>query len=550
LQNTTISTEKCKANIEVFVDTNSLVSAKVTNIFIDEQSINGELVLVQNHGTLQGLRNYFGLSAIPVAGSYNLGGVANLSFLQPTAGREAISRDSINIVNQIIALVEEKVTLVIAETPHADNNVHFMQHILNIKRIELAGNVTIEVYPSKEKMPLAHEKEYQGPDQSYYYTGRDSSTIAQFSSSGLRLLLLAQSNPRRKVQLRYIREHLKVQEIPDTVRIDKVYAPSELTMDEIALKIRITTCLNEDYLIPDVEVQFANISHNVNIQSKVEGEKLQVFISRGCSPILPVLEVYSTSYDIFGPFVKDFVRNHVFSHIESFIPSSKRQGVDALRRILAEKRELYRYEWSEIGEMEPLISDFMTGKIGFGEVLKKSHSIGRSQTQIVRSNQIGGVEDEIPDLASSPTSASDEIQEIFGPSPSLLRTDATTKMKVLTTEKPYSQLNNFRVFIALSDRVLKREYDFFLQPHSTKIIWGSHRIIYIFTHASNLLTLYYNIELKERMADDTVGGGSFRTSTIVMKNRIFIPIPDKFNSFFQISEGTKEFYVTYDAIGE
>jgi len=539
-----------KADVEIFADTNSLVSVRAKSIRIADHSVDGELALVQNHGILMGLRNYFGLSTIPVAGNYNFGGVANLTFLQPTAGREAISRDSINTVNQIISLIERKVTEVLSETHHADNNVQFMQQLLTMNRIDLANNVTIDVLPGNEKIALSKIKADLGSMKTYFYLGRDPSTIARFSSSGLSLLLVSQSNPRRKIQQRYIQECIAVEQVPDTVHVDKIYPPSEISRNELAIKIRITMCLNEDYLVPAVDVEFAKISHNVNILAKEERERVQILIARDCPPLLPLLEIYENSYDIFGPFVKDFVRNHIYPHISSFIPSSKKQGVEALRRVLVQKRELYRYEWSDVGDMEPLISDFMSGKIGFGEVLKKSHSISRSQTQSVRSNQVGGVEKEIPDLAQVSPPANQERQDSFGPAPSLLRTNASTDMKVLTTERAYPQLNNFRAFLALSDRVFKREYDFFLEPHSTKIIWGSHRIIYIFTHASNLLTLYYDIELKERMGDNSVGGGSFPSTTIVMKNRIFIPIPDSFVSFFHISEGAKEFYVTYDTIGE
>jgi len=540
-----------KADIDIFADANSLVYIRARNLQVDNQVVQGELVLLQKHGTLLGLRNYFGLSAIPIAGHYNLGGIANLSFLQPTAGREAISRDSINIVNQIIQHIEQRITEVIAKTPHSDNNVHFMQHVLTLNRIDLAGNVTIDVLPDTEKISLSKIKDTCDMAQTYYYKGRDPSTIARFSSSGLHLLLLSQSNPRQKVQLRYIGAHIDVEQVPDQVRIDKTYLPSELLMEEVALKVKITSCLNEDYLLPDVEVLFSDISHNVNVLAKQDGEKVKVMIARNCVLLKPVLEIYHNSYDIFGPFVKDFVRNYIYQHISSFVPSSKRQGAEALKRILAQKRELYSYKYSEVGDMEPLLSDLMAGKINIGEVLRKSRSVSRKQAQRVREDQVGGVESEIPDLANSvPLDQADKEQDIYTATPSLLRTDTVTKMKVLTTERAYPQFNNFRSFLALSDRIFRREYDFFLSPHSTKIIWGSHRIIYIFTHASDLLTLYYDIELKQRLEDDSAGGGSFPTTTIVMKNRIFIPIPDKFVDFFQISQGTREFFVTYDTIGE
>jgi molecular chaperone HtpG len=546
-----IDAEGYKADVDIFVDANSLVAIKAKNLKVADRVVNGELVLQQNYGTVLGLRNYFGLSPIPISSQYNLSGIANLSFLQPTAGRESISRDSIDIVNQIIRHIERKITEVISETKHADNNVHFMQHVLKLNRIDLAGSVTIDVLPHNEKTPLSKIMETFDTSKTYYYTGRDPSTITQFSSGDSHLLLVSQSNPRRKIHIGYLRTQLAVEQVPDEVRIDKIYSPAELLREEVALQIKATNCLIEDYLLPDVEVLFADISHKVNVRADRKEEKVRVFIRRNCAFLKPVLEIYHNSYTIFSPFVKDFVRNYIYPHIQNFVPSSTKQGAEALRRVLAQKRELYKYEWSDVGEIESLISEFMAKEISFGEVLRKGRTVSYTQTQRVRNDQVGVIESEIPDLSDNvPQKQIEEIPGAYGAAPSILRTDKSTKMKVLITDKARPQLNDFHSFLALSDRVFRREYDFFLQPHSTKIIWGSHRIIYIFTHSSNLLTLYYNIELKQRLDDDSAGGGSFPTTTIAMKNRIFIPIPDKFTEFFRISQGTREFFVNYDTIGE
>ena len=40
----------------------------------------------------------------------------------------------------------------------------------------------------------------------------------------------------------------------------------------------------------------------------------------------------------------------------------------------------------------------------------------------------------------------------------------------------------------------------------------------------------------------------FPTTTIVTKNCIYLPMPKDLESAFQISEGTKEFYVRFDTI--
>lgn len=75
-----------------------------------------------------------------------------------------------------------------------------------------------------------------------------------------------------------------------------------------------------------------------------------------------------------------------------------------------------------------------------------------------------------------------------------------------------------------------------------------HRIVFIFTHASSNLSLYYDIELKERLTNDTTGGMPIPTTTILTKNKIFIPIIPELEEYFDIKVGGKEFFVRHDII--
>ncbi len=103
------------------------------------------------------------------------------------------------------------------------------------------------------------------------------------------------------------------------------------------------------------------------------------------------------------------------------------------------------------------------------------------------------------------------------------------------------------MFLAISDRAFRHEYEFFITPHKTRIVWGGHRITFIFTHASDIFSIYYKIQLQE---DDggLAGGEVFSTTTIVTKNRIFIPVPKILERFFLVEEGKKQFYVEFDTL--
>ena len=69
-----------------------------------------------------------------------------------------------------------------------------------------------------------------------------------------------------------------------------------------------------------------------------------------------------------------------------------------------------------------------------------------------------------------------------------------------------------------------------------------------FTDAAGELSLYYDIELKESLETEQTGGAMFPTTTIMTKNRIYVPVPNVLESTFQISDGVKEFYVRFDTI--
>jgi len=103
--------------------------------------------------------------------------------------------------------------------------------------------------------------------------------------------------------------------------------------------------------------------------------------------------------------------------------------------------------------------------------------------------------------------------------------DIQTDRKLLTIPDAEEPLNGYRCFIAITDRVRDERGEFFLQPHRTSVVWGGQKALFIFEHHSGGFGLYYDVQTPTPIASQS-GGGAFETSTIVMKNRIFIPVPD------------------------
>ncbi|MER9094433.1 ATP-binding protein [Mesorhizobium sp. M0700] len=540
------------ATFTTSVDPNAQVLVHVADIKIGGQDIDGSMVLLQGSGQLMGLRSFFGLAPVPAAGHYRFGGVANLSFLHPTAGREALSRDSIEQVNRLITLAEYASSEAIGRSSMADRSNAFLSWIIPNNRYDLADNITIGAYPGNQTISLGQLKRTISDHNYLYYSGTVSGVINTFANESCTVLQVSQNNPRRRVQTYYISEILKIKPVPASAQITRTYARDELSLSELAFILRVASTIRDDYLLPSIEVRFADISHNVTVLVEKVDEVLKVSISKTSASIVPVLGVYKTAYELFDPFIKDYVRVNIYPSIQPYVPSSTKGGVEALHKLLLKNRELYRYELSERGEVEGILGEELAGDKSFARVIQEARLKRKPQSQRVSAEQVGRIETELPGIEEVPlyfpwldNAVADGE---YDAAPPIIRDTVKSEMKILTTSEHYPMLNNFTMFLGLSDKLMKSEAEFFRRPHSTRIIWGGQRVVYIFTEGAETLSLYYDIELQGQIEKSKTGGSMFPTTTIVTDGRVFIPIPDVLTENFQVGDTPKEFFVRFDIL--
>ncbi len=530
---------------------NVLPQIMIENIIINEVMQKGFVCLRASEPTLYGLRNYFGLAPVPVGSAFNFGGVVNLDSLNPTAGREAVSRDSINIVAIIVGKADEVMAMAIADNEVADQCRELLLYIRNTRRFELAHNIQITVCGSESRMKLGEVAPIVNGKSVNYYEGKDKQIQNNHSDESHILLLPADDNVRRQIQITVLRQK-GIQSIPDTIDI-KPFSTMDLTIPEISIATKIKTVLADDYLMSDALVKFAQISHNLESTVQLEDGKVVVYLSRDSKEISYLSEIYNNNFSLFEPIIKDFVRTKLYTKFAQYVPSSTRDGAEALYNLLQRKRELYTIEYSELGEMEAVMKDYLDGKIPYKEVLKAATTIKNKQTQSVTSKQIGDINEVMTGGGTTPAvmpqnNAEGTNEPTLDALPPIMRLDVDTKYKVLHTDDKNHSLSGYNTFLALSDRMFRENYEFFLQPHTTRIIWSIHKIIYIFTHASSNLTLYYDIDLIKKLDGDATGGRMITTATIVTKERIFIPVINEMDDYFNIKGGQLKFSVRFDSV--
>ncbi|MGA7454856.1 MAG: hypothetical protein WBW73_27630, partial [Rhodoplanes sp.] len=119
---------------------------------------------------------------------------------------------------------------------------------------------------------------------------------------------------------------------------------------------------------------------------------------------------------------------------------------------------------------------------------------------------------------------------------------------LLIIEYKEPALRSYRCFLAITDKVREEMGEFFLQPHATSIVWGGQKTLFIFMHHSGQFGLYYDLQTRE-IVEAPAGGGAYPTCSIVLKDRLYIPIPDEIRASFIPALGErKRFEVRADIL--
>nr|WP_320059135.1 ATP-binding protein [uncultured Bacteroides sp.] len=552
---TTILNYSFNYHLEFNNHNNVMPRIYINNIKQNGIPVNGDMCLKTGEPFLYGLRNGFGLAPIPISSVFNFGGIANLSFLTPTAGREAISRECINTVSIIYNQAEHITAEAISKSDIAENCREFLLYIRSHGSFNLADNIQIQIANSEKRLKLKDVEKEIGGKTVYFFAGSDKSVLKMYEGGECIVLIPSNDSTRRQIQLNVLRSK-GIKDIPDKPMVIKVIDNEELDYNELAIIMRIRMVIESDYLLSACDVKYAEISHGLSMTIEKENSTVMIYITRTSSEILHIKQLYKDDYSVFEPFIKDLVRMNLYPKFAQYVPSSTRDGADALYAMLQRKKELYTIEYSEMGNMENIMKDYLEGKAGFNDVLRAAVVSKHFQTQMVDSKHVGdvadvvgatvGVANAIHEITAAKIET--ESQIILEPLPPIMRTSVTTNFKILKTEQISPILHNFQFFISLSDKMFKENFDFFLQPHTTKVIWSMHKIVYIFTHASSKLTLYYDMDLEQKLENDITGGRAISTTTIVSKNKIFVPIISEMNNYFDIKSGQRKFFVRYDSV--
>ena len=475
----------------------------------------GAIVLQQGRNAIRTLRSGFGLATVAIQSVYQWGGVVDLPFLKPTAGREALDDSSNQFLQQIVSHLDNYISPIASDHAESFSNDGFLRWIVSRRQFQLCGQLTVTLRPSLQEETLSSIVDRENVQ---YYSGRDESVIQTYASEDTPLIVLARRAPRRNCELGYL-DVRGVNEIDTTPRVDEDFPMESLSFPHTALAVRLTRILEEDYFLR-TDIRFGSITGGLPLLVTDKNDPIVIFLDPHSSNVAPLLSLYSDDYNAFTPFVKDFVRSLIFPRIRNLVRSSTREGAEALLRHLRSNREWFEYELDDRADLEDIFVELHAGRMSVIEATRRMAARERSVLEVsgARAVPLLSVVREIPE-----ESPSGGLPDPYGPQPSIDRREEETNALILTSDVP---VNGYTCFLSISDKVQSEKGGFFLQPHATEVVWGGRKVIFIFQHHSGRFGLYYDI-LCPGLVGQESGGGPRVTSTILTKGRTFIPIPEE-----------------------
>ena len=480
----------------------------------------GAIVLVQGRNVIRTLRSGFGLASVTTQSGYRWGGIVDLPLLQPTAGREALDAASNQLLQLIVSALDNLISPIAAERPESFSNDGFLQWITATNQFSLCGHLEVTSRPSGVPETLAS---IVGRSGLRYYSGRNESVIQTYASEDEPLVVISRRAPRRNCELGYL-ETKGVKEVDVTPRVCEEFPTTGLSFSHAALATRVARILEEDYFLA-TDIRFGSISGELPILLTDVNTPVVIYLDPTSSSVAPLLALYTNDFNSFAPFVKDFVRSAVFPRVSKLVPSSTREGAEAFLRHLRSSREWFEYDIDDQADLEDILEELHSGRLTVVEATRRLTDSDRSYVEVssAGTEPLSSVVKEIGDETEEGT-----VPDPYEARPGIDRREEETSARILTSEVP---VNGYTCFLSISDRVQREKGDFFLQPHSTRIVWGGRKVFFVFQHHSKRFGLYYDI-LCPGLVEASSGHGPRVTSTILTKNRTFIPVPDEIAATF------------------
>lgn len=504
-------------------------------------------VFSTTRGVTAAYQHGFMLANVPVTTLFGLGGVIDSRVLRPTAGREAVTDESRNMVQRLLGAVERALAEHIAATPGLPERFSsFFRYLSQHGRWDLAGSATVRIQGSNTRKTLA-SLSGRPKDKTYFAReGHDPAIMQAYSEQGKLVVLLSSDGNRQNVERNYLTRYCNAAPLEDRVTCLEVV--KDLSISELALKYQLNDRLRGRYLVDNLNVQAGRLSHGAMLWSPPSpDDNKTLFVDFKHPTISRIVQLresmsFEAVFDV-------FIRDSVLPHLEAAFPELRKRDFDALLRKLQSTVEYFEIDPGDIGRIQQLASATNMSPEVIAAVFggkrpgspRSNHVSRKDVAQLA--NKVNAVVQEAENI--SPDQILQELEVRF------LETEV--RAKIIDASEVQSHLGFARYYMALTPdaHVLYRRI-FVERNPSTDFSWGGHRAGYLFySHGTSVV--YYDLQFEELVGPhegaERSGTVTLEHRPIVFQNSVFLPIPGDFERHFVPIDKTVTFTVHHQILG-
>ncbi len=503
-------------------------------------------VFATTGGVTAAYQHGFMLANVPVTTVFGLSGSIDCQLLRPTAGREAVTDESRNLVQHLLFAIEKGLTEYIAAQPGLPEQFSsFYRYLCQHNRWDLGESASIRVYGSTHRLPLASLKSTEAGQIFYATDSHDQAIMQAYRENGKRVAILSTDGYRRKVETNYLTRYCQAGQLEDRVTCLRII--EDLPWNDLALKYRLHEKLRRQYLIENLRIRSGELTHGAMIWAppKKSATDLVLFFDFRHQHIQRLVGLRdSLSFDAVCDI---FIRDYVLPHLENSFPELRKRDFDTMLRKLQSSVEYFEVDPTDVSRLNQLAAITNMSPETLAAVLGARRS-GRAVPSSVRRSDVARVSEVVEQSSGK---SADEMRDEF--TLKLLEVE-TENAKILdaTDANPAIGLCKYYFALTRDAHVLYRRI-FLERNPSTDFSWGGHRAGYLF-YSEGMSVVYYDIQFERLIDVDDIGlprSGTLSLAyrPLVSKNMVYLPVPEGFQRLMVPEEKTLRFTIQHQIMG-
>ncbi len=541
-----VASGPAKATIFVRALQNGQAEIEVEKLLWNRRDTAVSAVFQTTANVVSAYQHGFMLANVPITTIFGLGGIIDSPALRPTAGREAVTDESRTLVQTLLAAVERGLAEHISGTPGLPERFSsFYRYLDQFGRWHLAGSATVRVHGSGRRVALSSLRD--SPKGGVYFArdGHDPSIIQAFMEQGKIVVLLSSDGHRQRVERQYLVKYCNAAPLQD--RVTCVRVVDNLSFPQMALQYQLLDRLRTQFLIDGLHVRAGELSHGAMLWTPPSQRSNRVLFIDFRHPQIERIVLLRESLS-FDAVFDIFIRDSILPHLENSYPELRKRDFDALLRKLQSTVEFFEIDPDDISRIQRLAAITNMAPEDVAAVFGGRRSRVPRVTSIGRSD-VASVTQQVNQVAQQTggKSVEDIRQEL---NVRLLETEVGGKLLDATDVQSVIGLSRYYLALTRDAHILYRRVFLERRP-STDFSWGGHRAGYLF-YSHGQAVVYYDIQFENLLGE----AGHNRTGTrtlvhtpLVLKNNIFLPIPEEFERHFVPTDKTLRFTVRHQILG-